>query len=80
MAMTEEEQEEERLSKAAHEINRDLMSVRDDIQETFDVLADTLTGMRRKPVRRIIRKRVPLLGMRPRLIRRLRRGEAARNE
>jgi hypothetical protein len=78
--MPEDEEREERLGEAAREISEGLMSVRDDIQEAVDVLADTLRGMRRRPVRRLIRRRVPLLGMRPRAIIRARRLEAARGE
>jgi len=52
------EREEEGLENVARELNRTFTEIRNDIEDTTQILSDTVKTLRRKPFRRMLRQRL----------------------
>jgi hypothetical protein len=53
-----ERDEEESLSELARELDEELSRMRDDVQRATDTLVSMMHDLRRRPVRRLIRRRM----------------------
>ncbi|MFP3401849.1 MAG: hypothetical protein RXP91_06295 [Nitrososphaeria archaeon] len=53
-----ERDEEESLSELARELDEELGRMRDDVQRATDTLVSMMHDLRRRPVRRLIRRRM----------------------
>jgi hypothetical protein len=53
-----ERDEEESLSELARELDEELGRMRDDVQRATDTLVSMMHDLRRRPVRRLIRRRI----------------------
>jgi hypothetical protein len=53
-----ERDEEESLSELARELDEELSRMRDDVQRATDTLVSMMHDLRRRPVRRLIRRRI----------------------
>jgi len=56
--MEEEEREDEGLENVARELSRTFTEIRNDIEDTTQILSDTVKTLRRKPFRRMLRQRL----------------------